>query len=238
MNKSSTLETMIEEIISQVFKEANPVIVSEETPLERKRRLRQKFASKTTPPSNSFNPTTEEGRENIIDYFALDFGDVGARINIINKLGQGAADAENRQDFKANLIQMFDNLEKLQNRDLPKLLTKYVKVANMLGLSFSRKAASGLSEVDMNPDSPEGRKNLISKVLSEVQKMNQLIGDARKLLFGLRNVTSVPVFKNEIKLIGEKIGKFRSHLISVNSAFVETFQEYEKQRGRPSNPGV
>lgn len=224
--RKSELRMMIKEMLLEVLNE------QEETPAERKRRLRDKFKQQQQPASTSTDPNTPEGRENLVEMVSPAYGSVQTRLQIIQKMCVNAMQSDNRQEFKEYLIQMFDNLKSLQEKDMVSLVSAYSKVASLLGLGSS----GPVTEQNMNPDTSEGRRNLMKDIYNSVSEMRKMAEEGRKMLATAETVPTVSVFRNEMKALGQQIGKLRSYLTNLNSAFVTTFKEYEAQRGRASVP--
>lgn len=235
----SELRRMIKGVLYETLNEADPVPIPQtrsadpgtasvskaETPGERKRRLRQKF--KQQPASNSTDIQTPEGRNEILDKVYYEFGDVKARINIIKKLASEAMKAKNRQEYKANLIQIFENLTSLKNRDMLKLQKGYTEAAILSGLK-----KVPMREANLNPDTPDGRINLTRKLFNAIGELNRIAAEGNKMILNARQAGNVSVFLNELKAFGNIIREMQQKLVELNAAFVETFQEYERQRGR------
>ena len=237
----SELRKLVKGVLIEMLDEAEPASIPQtvptdpglvsgvqkkESPAERKRRLRDKFKQKSAN-KDSTDIRTPEGRDNVLDKVYYEFGDVRARISIISKLAQQASNAENRQDFKAALVQMFDNLNNLKNRDLPKLHKGYTEVAILTGLK-----KVPMAEADMNPDTPEGRKNLVRKLFNTVGELLKVAEEGNKMIMNARQSNNVSVYMNELKALGGIVRQITQQLVGLNAAFVETFQEYERQRGR------
>jgi len=235
------LRKMIKGVLLEVLTEAEPrsipqtqptdpafvgdVPAKPETPAERKRRLRQKFKQQST--SETTDIGTQEGRENILDRVYQDYGDIVARLNIIMRLANQAMTADTRQNFKTKLIQIYENLEGLQQKELPKVQKSYTEVLILTGLK-----KIPMAEMNLNPDTPVGRRNLARNILITASEVKSIAIEGEQMLKNARNVTSVSVFLNELKALGKILNQISQKLIELNRVFVETFKEYERQRGR------
>ncbi len=70
-------------------------------------------------PSGVPNPDTPTGREDMIEKLQIRVGDVELRARLMKKLITEALKADNRQDFKAQLILMTDQVTQLKMYDVP-----------------------------------------------------------------------------------------------------------------------
>ena len=89
-----------------------------------------------------------------------------------------------------------------------------------------------MAEADMNPDTPEGRKNLVRKLFNTVGELLKVAEEGNKMIMNARQSNNVSVYMNELKALGGIVRQITQQLVGLNAAFVETFQEYERQRGR------
>lgn len=221
----SELKVMIAEMVVKALSE------QDNTPPTRaanKNRFKQRPVDR-----NTLDPNTPDGRDNLVDIVSPSFGSVMTRLQILDKLAAKAMAAETRQQFKEHLIEMFDNLKSLQEKDMRNLVAAYSKISSTLGL----KPSSNIGEQNLNPDTPDGRRNLMKDLFNIVRQMKISGNEGQKMLANARHVPTIAVFVNEIKAFAGIVSQLNKALVMVNSEFVKTFQAYESQRGRtPSTP--
>lgn len=223
--RKNDLKQIIVETLDEVLLERDDL------PNERfGRRDRNRWRRK--PVSTSTDPNTTDGRENLVEIINPAYVGIQTRLQIIEKMVVNAMQSSTRQEFKEYLIQIFENLQSLQEKEMLGLVNAYSKVSSLLGL----KTTNVVVEQDLSPDTAMGRRNLVKNIYNVVVEMKKMVNEGRKMLTNAASASTVSVFVNEIKALGKQISQLKNHLTNLNASFVKAFQEYESQRGRSSVP--
>lgn len=149
--KSNAIEELVFEAVRDCLSEQEevdprgPTGRQPESPLERKRRLRQQFKQPKHDP-HTLDPDTEQGRINLVKNLIHSVKDLQARANILSRQIDKAADAETRQEFKEQLIMMNDGLVSLKEKDVPNLLKNYLMAVKQYERQRGRDIPIAVSE--------------------------------------------------------------------------------------------
>ena len=116
----SRLNLIIEKHVERYLKENPPVHKVFKAPVATAKT--EPVATAKTQPATptagnkNLNPDTDEGRVNLIKALALEIKDLQTRAQILNKQIEKALSAENRQEFKEQLILLSDGLVSLKKQ--------------------------------------------------------------------------------------------------------------------------
>lgn len=218
------LEKLIEQVVSNVM--------SQETPLERKKRLRDQFKAQPADPHN-VDINTPQGRANVLNKLKTAYGNVITRAQILDKKGAGALRAETKEEFMMTVGEMFDNISSLMNKDFINLVKTYQSVAKQLGLQ------PVVMEATTTIDTPDGRRNVIRNVVNSIGKLRKATDDGNKMINTAEATSNVSMFVNEIKALGNKLRDIKAEITILDRYFDQTFPDaYRKYKSQSVTKGI
>ncbi len=100
---------------------------------------KNKLKQKLKPPPGIPDPNTRDGRHDMIDALRLSVGEVSMRAKWMKTIVEKALAAENRQDFKEELILMTDQVTQMKMRSVPDVVDTLLKTIETYEKSQGRK---------------------------------------------------------------------------------------------------